>query len=858
MYSYPPLYSQIMKRIFFILAITMATVFNLQAGKVDETSARQVADNFFKGRPSRMLAPSGQSATRLAYTAEQERFYVFDRGARGGFVVVAGDDRLPQVLGYGDVDEFSVDNMPPSMKYWMDEMSRQIEYLQSHGNVPAHHPKQRAAAVAPLLTTQWNQDAPYNNYCPTYSDGIRSVTGCVATAMAQVMNYHEWPAVGRGSHSYHCNVNETTPTDLSADFSQSVYRWDLMLDSYDSSSSPESCDAVARLMSDVGISIDMDYGSSSGASEAVALASLKRYFDYNDKGYLLMRDFYSAEEWDQFLVDELSARRPILYCGFSNSGGHAFVFDGFDNDGYYHVNWGWGGAYDGYFLVSVLAPASDSDFKYSQDGMFGVVPSPQADEVPEVLFVRSRLVPATVSAPLGQTVRVKVDDFVVQGNRATGYNDYDDVKHYYVELSMSLGIFDSNNVERHHVGFTEHSPLSTSWSSSGRSIDIDLPTSLEDGEYKIKLHYALEDDLNDVQEVFRLGGQELYVKMVVRNGIAYLSDSFLSDLYSVDSYDMPSNIKINQLIDVNTKLSYPTWWAQQGPVGNVYLAFLKDGDQEVTTSEMYEVQLYSNSSETYQMQIKAPAEWGKYDLALKDEYGNVMMMTPDDWSWDIIEARKFIFVYPPCQELVEDFETMTANSSTSDKNVQGRFTTWSFTKSGVRAPGDQRCNDTNSVMMKKPSAFYTTLPLNQNFFMVQATFFNPAASAAKYTMDYSVDGGATWHPASTLEGANVVEVPEKSQVTARCLLNLSVSQPATFRIAMVAGGSASTYVDDFALYYIDTLGDVNGDGETNIADINTVINMILDGNVMGLGADVNSDGEINIADVNALLEIILK
>lgn len=847
-----------MKRALFILAITMATVFNLQAGKVNENSARQVADNFFKARPSRMMPQAGQSVTRLAYTADKEQFYVFDRGAHGGFVVVAGDDRLPQVLGYGDVDEFSVANIPPSMKYWMDEMSRQIEYLQSHDNIPAHQPKQSAAAVEPLVTTQWNQSAPYNNYCPTYGDGIRSVTGCVATAMAQVMNYHKWPVVGRGSHSYTCNVNETTPTDLSADFSQSVYRWDLMLDSYDSGSTPESCDAVARLMLDIGISVDMDYGSSSGASESVALASLKRYFDYCDKSYLLERDYYSAEEWDQFLVDELSARRPILYCGFSTSGGHAFVFDGFNTDGYYHVNWGWGGAYDGYFVVSALAPASDSDFKFMQDAIFGLAPSTVNDEIPEVMYVRCSLIPQTASAKLGQSVRVLEDDFVVQGNLSTGYNFYDGFNHYYIDFPTSLGIYDSNNVERQSVIINEHVVYSNGWTSSSRYIDLDLPTSLEDGTYKIKLCYSLDGGLHYNHEVRRYGGQDLYVKMVVRNDSAYLSDCFLSDLYSVDSYDMPSSIRINQVIDVDTKLSYSTWWAQSGPVGNVYLAFLKDGDQEVTTSELYEVQLDGNMSRTYPMQIKAPAEWGKYDLALKDEYGNVMMMTPDEWSWELFEAKKFIFVYPPCQELVEDFETMTANSSTSDKDVLGRFATWSFTKSGVRAPGEERCNGTNSVMMKKPSAFYTTQPLNQNFFMAQAAFFNPAATAAKYTIDYSIDGGTTWRPAPTLEGNNMVEVPEKSQVTARCLLNLTTSQPATFRVAMVAGGSASTYVDDFALYYIDSLGDVNGDGEINIADINTIINIILDGHVMGLGADVNNDGEINIADVNALLDRILQ
>ena len=850
-----------MKQVLFILAIAMATVFNLQAGKIDENRARQVADKFFNDKPVRMMAQTGQHTTRLAFTAEQERFYVFDRGNYGGYVVVAGDDRLPGVLAYSEAGEFSVDKMPSSMRYWMDEMNRQIEFLESHDYVGVNRPKRRPAAVEPLLTTQWDQTEPYNNYCPTYSVGngnlSRAVTGCVATAMAQVMNYHQWPAVGRGSHSYTCNVNNTTMTQLSADFSQSVYRWDLMLDRYDVNSSPESCDAVARLMSDAGISVNMSYGSSSGASESLALASLKRYFDYYDKSYMLHRDFYSNDEWDQIITDELSAHRPILYCGGSESGAHAFVFDGFDADGYFHVNWGWGGSADGYFLFWLLNPSS-YNFSYFQDAMMGLVPSPLGNEIPDVLYVRSALVPRLFSAPLGKSVTVDVEDLVVEGNLSSGYNIIDDEKVYYIELPMSLGIFDSNNIERNNNKFIHKNTFTNEWTTSGRSVSLTVPTTLEDGEYKIKMHYSLDGGHNYDHEVTKHNGQELYIKMIVRNDSAYLMDCFLSEQYSVDAYDLPSKVSINQVLNVDTRLAYYDWGTQMGPAGNIYLAFLDDNNQEVTTSDLYRVQVPNKGTETYQMQIQAPAQWGRYDLAVKDEYGNVMIMTPDEWSWVADEARKMVFVFPPCQELVEDFETMAANSSTSDKNVVGRFAKWSFNKSGVRAPGEGRCNGTNSVMMKKPSTFYTTEPLSQNFFLAQATFFNSASTSAKYNLDYSVDGGTSWQSATTIEGESTVQVPEKSQTTVRWLLNLSASQPATFRIAMVGGGTAATYVDDFALYYIDMLGDVNGDGEINIADVNAVIGIILDGNVVGLSPDVNSDGEVNIADVNTLLDIILE
>ena len=852
-----------MKRLLFILAITMATVCGLQAAQINEADARQVADQFFTAKSSRFKAPTGSpAATRLAYTAEQGRFYVFDRGEHGAFVIVAGDDRLPQVLGYGDKGDFSA-TLPPTVQYWLDEMNRQIAYMQSHDNVAAHQPAQRATAVAPLLTTRWNQGEPYNNLCPTYTDGNgntgRAVTGCVATAMAQIMNYHEWPEVGRGSHSYTCKVNNMTTTQLSADFSQSVYRWDLMLDDYTPNSSEEECEAVARLMLDAGISVEMSYGSSSGASEADALDAFKRYFDYYDKSYLLARDYFNVDEWEQLLVDELSASRPILYCGQSNDGGHAFVLDGFNSDGYYHFNWGWGGYYDGYFLMTALDPGG-TDFKYMNDGMFGVVPSYKAGEVEEVLYVRGYLVPSTASASLGGTITVKTEDFVVLGNKATGYTMYGDDKNYRVELPMSLAVIDSNGVERQHVRYTDDEPLGNAWMSSGRSINVTLLNTLGDGEYKIKLYYSLDGGQNYDQEVLNYNGQEVYVKMIVSNGKAYLYDCFLSNKYTVDSFVLPSGIIVNQPIDVDMTMSYRAWWSSnQGPLGNVYLSIVKDGtDEVVSTSELYEVQLPANTPKTYQMQIAAPAEWGRYHVLLNDEDGNRLMKSSEGWwSWEEDEAMEPIFVLPVCDMLFEDFESMTANSSTSDKNVQGNFTTWNFTKSGVRAPGEGRCNGTNSVMVKKGSTFYTAQPLAHNFFMAQATFFNNAASAAKYTLEYSLDGAATWQKASTIDGENAAEVPEKSQTSAMWLLNLTAAQPAQFRIAMIGGSTAATYVDDVTLYYIDTVGDVNADGEIGIADINSIIDIILSALEAFPTADVNGDNEVNVADINALIDIIL-
>lgn len=852
-----------MKRLFFTLAVALATVCCVQAAQVSEAMARQVANRFFSAQSPRLTASSGQSATRLAYTADNDRFYVFDRGQLGGFVVVAGDDRLPQVLGYGDHGDFSAAQLPPAMRYWMDAMDKQIAFIQANDNVPVHMSAPRAAAVAPLLTTQWDQGSPYNNYCPTFDTpnggSSRAVTGCVATATAQVMNYHKWPEVGQGSHSYVCNVNETTTKELSADFSQSVYRWDLMLDSYDDNSNAESIDAVARLMSDVGISMDMGYGSSSGASEVVALQSLKRYFKYSDKAYILDRDYYNAEEWDQVLVDEISARRPVLYCGYdmsTNGGGHAFVLDGFNTDGYFHVNWGWGGYCDGYFVVSLLAPYAGINFKFMQDGFFGLVPNTRSDEVEDVLYIRSQLLPTASSAALGSRVAFTMDNFMAQGNMldTAGYEERNGRKLYYALIPMSLGIYDENNVELKSERFSYQLSLDPYWYMGSYYIYLNLPTSLEDGDYRVRLFYSTDDRQNYDHEVLDFSGKDLYVKMQVRDGIAYLTDCFLYNTYAVESFTISSGATVGQPFTVDVKLLYPTWRDQTGPAGNVYLSLLKDGT-EVATSEMCEVQLQgSNAEKTYQMQITAPSQWGLYDLVLNDESGNQMMQM-DGW-YGSKEISESVFVLPVCQALVEDFESMTPNSSTTDKNVQGQFTTWSFYKSGVRSPGEGLCNGSNAVMMKKPSYVYSTQPVGHNFILAQAAFFNPSSTVAKYTLEYSLDNGTSWQRALTLANENVAEVPEKGQTIVTWMLNLTVAQPATFRISMIGGGSSATYVDDISFYYADPMCDVNGDGEVNIADVNAVIDAILS-NPDLLAADVNSDGEINVSDINIIIDMML-
>jgi len=221
------------------------------------------------------------------------------------------------------------------------------------------------------------------------------------------------------------------------------------------------------------------------------------------------------------------------------------------------------------------------------------------------------------------------------------------------------------------------------------------------------------------------------------------------------------------------------------------------------------------------------------------------------------------------QRLVEDFEDMAVTTTTSATDVEGKFANWSFVKAGVRAPGEGKADGTNSVMMKPPSQLYTTTPIYYNCYLASVDVFNTSTRLARYTLEYSLDGGENWIKALTPSGATAIEVDKSTTTTCYWSLDLNNHQGAQFRLYQSATKDKTAYVDNFTIFYTGEEGgpmeyipgDVNGDGEVNVADVNAAINIILgasaDADTLER-ADANSDGEVNIADINTIMDIILQ
>lgn len=377
-----------MKKIFtfVILSVLSASIAGAR-----QLSPEEALGAVMRAPSSRMLKsrPGDIGREQLVYTSEsagRKLLYVFDRGKSGGYIVVSADDVTRPLLGYADSGSFDPDSIPPAMEWWLRSYAAEISYMIDHGAVSAAGTATEAdtrRAVEPIVKTEWNQDSPFNDLCPELDGSERAVTGCVATAMAQVMKVHQWPATGVGSNSYSFTYGSTSH-DVSVDFSSTTYRWDEMLDVYDSSSPATACEAVATLMYSCGAAVNMHYSlakdGGSGAASIMAAVGLFKYFNYDSGIRYLLRENYDLDTWCDILYDEVAAGRPVLYGGRSDEGGHEFVCDGYSSDGYFHINWGWGGVSNGYFLVSALDPdsqgigGSGSGYNADQDMIVGIQP----------------------------------------------------------------------------------------------------------------------------------------------------------------------------------------------------------------------------------------------------------------------------------------------------------------------------------------------------------------------------------------------------------------------------------------------------------------------------------------------------
>lgn len=450
-------------------------------------------------------------------------YYAFNIGTDEGFILVAGDDVAGTILGYSDHGTFDTERLPEGMKALLQTYSAQTELLRSQAvkkaTVASH------SAISPLITTHWNQALPYNLYCPIVGDQLeRSYTGCVATAMAQIMYYHRWPLTKTKfipAYGYLYSTSTSVKVDKAM---PTTFDWDAMTTDYDEDTTTEAAKAVAKLMVYAGKSVKMQYSAyGSGTSSANIPVALKRYFGYDESVRLVNRFEYTSAGWDSLIYNEISKQRPVLLSAVavagSNTGGHAFVCDGYDGEGRYHINWGWGGYSDGYFKLELLDPNGQgaggieggSGYSLYQDAVVGIQPGNNAQLSDNVnLTVTEFYSTDTIVHPSQGFYPVDVSGAVYNYSEKNGY------------FSIAHGLYSGNGTL---LGV--YKPYSLKLMEVGDGADVStqlaLPDTLSDGIYYLKL-VCSNDEVDENNWFLPRYADVQSIKMKVENNTATLTN----------------------------------------------------------------------------------------------------------------------------------------------------------------------------------------------------------------------------------------------------------------------------------------------------------------------------------------------
>lgn len=619
----------------------------VSANPIDVAQAQSIAKKFCAEAvvKNKMRKAPANAKMKLVYKshgkkADNNLLYAFDRGTANGFVVVAGDDRAPQILGYTDTGSFDISNMPENMRWWIQQYEQQMRYLQDNPKARLTSPKRNVNVVAPLLgEIEWNQESPYNANCPYMSyydeDEEKTVsgkapTGCVATALAQVMRYHKWPNESKGNISY---TTYTLKQNITADLN-ATYNWDLMLPTYTGVTATDEQKAeVAKLMYNVGAALQSDYTpSGTGATDVDVVPTLVRYFNYDPGARYVQRDYTAVNLYEQGLINEIEAGRPVPYGGVTKKNeGHFFVLDGINEDGYYHINWGWGGLSNGYFLISSLDPDAQgvggststyTAFKYHQLYISGLQKPQEGSKTGWNIMADD------IS---------KINDTYAKGDKinTTIYDAYNNSCSYdTLKCKLYWDIYDSEGtiIEKN---FIKNDTLALNYGFDKLTTNFKIPADIADGEYTVKLDFTqAEDDYTEIHNVAMKAGANKYYKINVEGDEVNVSTAAGLKL-SIESVT-PERLKAGETSDL--KVTFKN--TGEDYVGDFNFYLYVNGKKNVYpnyTSPRRLVSIPANSTVTLKFEENIPSK-----LVTDDDY--VLQFyyytTDEDGYTDQVKAGK--------------------------------------------------------------------------------------------------------------------------------------------------------------------------------------------------------------------------
>ena len=665
------------------------------ANPVTPDQAQQKAKAFLAKRGMAVsatldLAYQGkQQAHQNGAPAKNACYYVFNNGHNAGFVIVAGDDCAEDVLGYATDGSFDADNIPENMQAFLQGYAEEIAAARAQGLSAANNGDETVEVarkvVAPLIETHWNQGDPYNQMC-FKPDGVQCVTGCVATALAQVMYYYQWPKEATSAIPSYTSLYGDKFDALPA----TTFKWAKMKPVYVNTGEDdeEAEQAVAELMWYCGHAVTMNYGpNESGGYESSIPNALKNYFGYPGNPTWELRSQYTSTEWDELIYNELKNSRPVLYGADTSGGsGHEFICDGYDGHGLYHINWGWGGLSDGYFRLQALRPSNQgtggsSDcggYSLGHDAIIGVCnidiinnnndnPNDDPEESGSVMTTVNLQVTGST------TVDYNPDNSWGLGEPSAKFSYT--MSGDETEVEYCFAVYQGDNLVSKGEVTSKSMSAGYTYTSSGNlfwGLGTDTETGLSDGTYQIKVINRAQGTeewfLNDNSDL-------IYVEVEIANGKATFTNVKIDPPTPPEPVKSIEVFRLEQRFDINTDLTQirayvsntgevdyssslhllvdDTWVAQEGvylPVGGEdYVDFFFDGTAgshvlTISTTKNGSNPIYSKS------------------MTISDELPNPLLTVTSAELKNVVDDKQ----YGRMMEYVVTFK----NNSSDDYNTQ--------------------------------------------------------------------------------------------------------------------------------------------------------------------------------------------
>ena len=784
---------------FFTLLLVMGLAMiagNARAELISENQAKDIATGFMASH--KMMSTNLEMARRgpqlnASTTGDQAAYYVFNAN-RGGYIIVAGDDRAPAVLGYSDHGSFDEAQVPEAMQELLESYVLQIEALTQGAKAAPQF--SAGSAIRPLLSSAWSQNAPYNTLLPSIN-GSHCPAGCVATAMAQVLYYWKWPT----------RPTKTIPQYTSADqgfvmpaLSPVNFGWNIMHDTYQTTDTTSaSALAAATLTLYCAQSVEMNFKANSSAATTTRIPlALSEYFGYKASVHSLNRVNYTTQEWADAIYSELAANRPVIYSGSKKSSGHAFICDGYDGNGLFHINWGWSGQSNGYFVLNVLNPDIQGTgsatgaygYIYSQSIIVGIEPG-------EDVFGGIELTSANVTLDSYTSTRTASNYAFSATVSGRFYNYTSQV----IAVNFGWGLYQGETLKSVLYNAYNTSLRPGSYLSSN-SRPLSFGKDITSGTYRIVPIYS-EYGANNWQPC--VGADRNYIEVTINgNTCTFMGHGTAGQSnYTVNSIRFEGNMHNGRPVDIimnltnngessnqllhmfvnNTFTASSFVGLEKSETGDIPFRYLPSAAGTYTLTFSFNED-GSNPIATRQLTINA--------MPTANLSGSIQVLNITDANNKIVTSKTFSILV-----------TITNNGTTQyDEDIS------------VKLFKNTHDNSGNTVQAK-----------NQHLVLAPG-----ATTTMQFDMDNVIDGWRYF--------AYAYYYSAGTQTT-------------------IKGTTTYTVVFPDEPEYV--LGDVNDDGSVNISDVTSLIDYLLNSatSINTLAADLNGDGAVNISDVTALIDMLL-